>query len=46
MAYDRKVVSQEMSTVVVNPSIGQSSVMQKEIQAVLVKQRLWSQRRV
>ena len=31
MAYDGEVVSQEMSTVVVNLSTGQSSVMQKRV---------------
>ena len=46
MAHDGDVVSQEMSTVVVNLSTAQSSVMQKKSQAVLVKQELWPQKGV
>ena len=41
MAHNGEVVSQKISTVIVNPSTGQSYVVQKEIQAVLVKRGLW-----
>ena len=46
MAHDGEVVRQEISTVVVNPSTGQSRIVQKEIQTVLVKRRLWPQKGV
>ena len=46
MAHDREVLYQEMSTVVVNPSTGQSRIVQKGIQAVLVEGELWPQKGV
>ena len=40
MADNGEIVSPEISIVVVNPSTGQSSVVQKKIQVVLVEQEL------
>ena len=44
MAHDGEVVHQEMTTMVVNLSTGQSRIVQKRIQAILVKRRLWPQK--
>ncbi len=40
------MIVQEMSTVITDPLTGQSTTIQKSIQAVLVEQGLWPQREV
>ena len=46
MGSNQEIVVQEMSIVITDPLTGQSTTIQKSIQAVLVEQKLWPQGRV
>lgn len=46
MGSNQKMVVQEMLTVITDPLTGLLTTIQKDIQAVLVEQRLWPQGRV